>query len=725
MNISIHQLTDDVVRVRMIPPGVKKITALEAYGYLFKDALKSAPANASKLEVTQAADGLLTATSNGKRLFTMTGCSIEAEGLRTVFDLFDPEEDWIGFGDQVRDRLFHRGTKIECVVTNVVGYIPVPFFMSTRGYAVLLNTTYHCTFDMGVGGKKEFGWLDRRGALDFYIFAGTDFKSLLRRYLDLTGKPVLPPLWSFGLWYICRTQANADEVIQNALAFRDRGIPCDVIGLEPGWMEVNYDLTTEKNWNKARFDLPDWQKKGRHHFISVLKRMGYHLELWMCMEYDLGYEEERRRSRIRSAALEWTEEDVYATRKDIDIDGHLGDARLADQVTNPDEPWFEHLKKFVDWGADFFKQDGAFQISFHHDRYWRGSQMNDCEWHNFYPLCYSRQMLEGFEQYTGRRGLVFTVSGWTGFQHYCGTWTGDTGGRIETLGAMLNTALVGHSFCTNDMEVAEAEGIHFGYLLPWSQVNSWTYFRMPWLQGTRLVEMHQRYAKLRSRLVPYIYSGARIACEGGDSLLLPLVMEYPEDRNCRTILHEYLLGPSLLVGIYKHDIYFPAGAWYDLWTGEIVASHGETRQINWPEEYGGVLYLRAGCVLPLGPEMAYRGEKLLDAMELLWYPATEVRAFEFYEDDGISFDYRSGKYAITTFANSAENGKYRLKIAVSGDATLIPVDRIWKISIVSAVAPAEIRVNGQALTPADWQFDEIRHRIELLQPLTEGLIELT
>ena len=89
MNISVHQLTDDVVRVRMIPPGVKKITALEAYGYLFEDALKAAPANASKLEVTQATDGSLTATDNGTRLFTMTGCSIETEGLRTVFDLFE------------------------------------------------------------------------------------------------------------------------------------------------------------------------------------------------------------------------------------------------------------------------------------------------------------------------------------------------------------------------------------------------------------------------------------------------------------------------------------------------------------------------------------------------------------------------------------------------------------------------------------------------------------
>ena len=102
--------------------------------------------------------------------------------------------------------------------------------------------------------------------------------------------------------------------------------------------------------------------------------------------------------------------------------------------------------------------------------------MTDAEMHNLYPLLYARQMWEGFAQYANRRPVVFTVSGWSGFQAWCGTWTGDTGGRLETLGAMLNTAMLGHCWATNDMEVMQPEGIHFGYLQPWSQINSFRFF---------------------------------------------------------------------------------------------------------------------------------------------------------------------------------------------------------------------------------------------------------
>ena len=99
------------------------------------------------------------------------------------------------------------------------------------------------------------------------------------------------------------------------------------------------------------------------------------------------------------------------------------------------------MKKFVDQGVDFFKQDGANQVGSHPDRLW-GNGKPDSEIHNLYPLLYSRQMYEGFEAYTSRRLVIFTPCGWTGFQAWAGTWTGDTGGRLTTLAAMLNTSIV-------------------------------------------------------------------------------------------------------------------------------------------------------------------------------------------------------------------------------------------------------------------------------------------
>ncbi len=726
MQISVTRLAPDMVRIQARPAWRKKNSALTDYGFLFDAAVAAAPeAACDTLEIREENGRCEAFGGNGRKLFTLLECAPGDTAAETVFEAFDPDEDWMGFGDQTRDRLFHRGFRIECEVDDVVSYLPVPWFMSTRGYGILVNTTHHVTFDMASAEPGRFGWLDRSGVVDFYVIAAPDFKSLLRRYLALTGNPELPPLWSFGLWYICRTQADADEVMRNAVDFRREQLPCDVIGLEPGWMQKDYDLSCDKNWNKARFDLDEWQKTGKHHFIRALKRMGFHLELWLCCDYDLGFEEERRRGR-NAVAAPLTEAEILARRKDIDIDGHLGEPILFDKITRPGEAWFEHLKQFVDWGADFFKQDGAFQVCFHPDRFWRGSRMTDEEMHNLYPLLYSRQMKEGLEEYTGKRGVVFTVAGWVGFQHYCGTWTGDTGGRIETLGAMLNTAIVGHSWCTNDLEATEAEGIHFGYLLPWSQINSWTYFRMPWVQGDALLAMHRFYAQFRAQLVPYLYSYARCAAQGGAPLLLPLALEFPGDRECRKILHEYLLGRDLLVGIYRKEMYFPAGEWRDFWTGEIIVSQGEFRIVDWPADRGGALYLRRGALVPLGPVMAYRGERELDAMTLWCFPgAADHAECELYEDDGVSFAYRDGGYALTRIAMHREADRLRLSILPpEGEAKFVPAARNWQLVICLPRAPRAVRVDGIPAAASEDCFDAARGELRLTLNRMAGVVEL-
>jgi hypothetical protein len=167
-------------------------------------------------------------------------------------------------------------------------------------------------------------------------------------------------------------------------------------------MDKDYDASLDKKWNPKLFALTDWQKKGEHTFIKALQRMGYHLELWICNEYDLSYEEERK----ISAELEPDDRPGPAFSELADMDEHFLWPRRMDQITKPEEPWFEHLKQFVDWGADFFKQDGAWQICAHPDRLY-GNGMTDAEMHNLYPLLYSRQMWEGFAQYKNRRELAF------------------------------------------------------------------------------------------------------------------------------------------------------------------------------------------------------------------------------------------------------------------------------------------------------------------------------
>ena len=217
-------------------------------------------------------------------------------------------------------------------------------------------------------------------------------------------------------------------------------------------------------------------------------------------------------------------------------------------------------------------------------------------------------MYIGFKAKTDLRPVVFTPCGWTGFQAFAGTWTGDTGGDLSNLGGVLNTAIVGGSFTTIDMDAETKEGIHFGYLLPWSLIDSWTSFDQPWVLGKDLLAMHKYYSRLRSRLVPYLYTSAEESVRTGWPLVRPLTMDYPKDKNCRENLHQYLLGPDLIVGIYDKEIYFPKGRWKDYWTGEVVEG-GETKNISWPDDRGGALYVRCGGIIPLGPVMEYRWRK--------------------------------------------------------------------------------------------------------------------
>ncbi|MCK5738170.1 glycoside hydrolase family 31 protein, partial [bacterium] len=629
------------------------------------------------------------------------------------------DEDWVGFGDQTRERLYHRGHSANLWVSNVKSYVPVPFFMSTDGYGILINSTHHVVCDMCHSEEDTFFWQDKRGDIDFYVFAGDNFKNIINQYCDLTGKPKLPPVWSFGTWFICRMQANDFELMDNAVKFRERGIPCDVIGLEPTWMEKWYDYSTEKKWNDKDFNLPYWAPNGPHNFFNALYRMGYKFELWLCMDYDLSYEAERRIKGKVDAIKAVDEGGAFHEGAEMDL--HFSAPTYMDKITKPEEPWFEHLKKFVDQGISFFKQDGSLQVNDHPDRLY-GNGMNDAEMHNLYPLLYSQQMILGFEEYTGKRAVAFTDAGWTGFQAWCGTWTGDTGGGLGTLGGMLNTSLVGHSWSTNDMEATQKEGIHFGYLQPWSQINSWTYWRMPWVQGAEMETMHTYYARLRSRLIPYIYSWAFQATQSAIPLMLPLTLEFEKDPACREILHEYLLGRDLLVTIFKEETYLPTGRWKNFWTGEIYEGN-QSYTISWPQNRGGGLFVREGAIIPMGPVMQYRGEKPLDDIELYLFPGEMKTTFEFYEDDGVTLKHQDGEHLITPITLEKSRTAVQIQIGTpKGRFDNGIKTRCWKLTLALDSKPLTVTVDNDIVL--GWHWDQGRNEVEITEICDNSTIEI-
>ena len=610
-----------------------------------------------------------------------------------------PQEKFLGFGDQSRERIEHRGHSATMWVRNVASYIPVAFFMSTRGYGLCVNTTFEHTFDMGETSPEWFGFEGERGRLDYYFIHGPTLPELLDRYTDLTGKPPMPPLFSFGLWFLCRTGANDREAVDDCYNFRREELPCDLVQLEPGWMDTIYDYATSRYWSKERFPMAEYMAYGPHSFMAAMKRMGFKLGLWECNDYDLSFEEERRLK--GQAAGDDFEPDVIG----YEVDEHLRGQVWQDKLTKPAEPWFEHHKKFVDQGVVYFKQDGSKQVMEHPDRLY-GNGMTDAEMHNLYPLIYSKQMHLGYREHTGQRALGFTSGGFTGVQRYTGTWTGDTGGGPLPLVAMLNLGLSGHSFTTCDMEVTTKEGIHFGFLQPWAQVNSWNYFRHPWLLGDELKPVFKFYDELRYRLIPYVYSYAHVSRLTGMPIFRAMPLAFPDDEKCYTLTHQYMLGEELLVNAFEPDVYLPAGEWIDYWTGE---RHTGPKEFVYepPADRGGALFVREGAIIPMWPLMQYVGQKPVDEVTLDIFPGADAE-FTLYEDDGISYAYEEGSVATTEFRVAPQQQSLCVQIGKrAGRFQGMDPRPSFLLKVHTRLTAAEVALDGKPLPHAPCLSDAL------------------
>ncbi|MDZ4198673.1 MAG: glycoside hydrolase family 31 protein [Kiritimatiellia bacterium] len=658
-------------------------------------------------------------STRGKDLLRSAGpLRSDAAGFSAAFELDDTEKIY-GLGDVARDRVEKRGFRTAMWVRNVASYVPIPFLMSSRGWAIFVNTTWRHYFDVGAKIKNRVQFWAKEGDLDFFLIAGDSFEELLDLYTERVGRPQMLPLWAYGLTFVCNQQAHAREMIDDALHLRRADIPCDVIGLEPGWMSKHYDLSVEKTWHEERFYIPPWVRKpgdpsvgNDQTFMGAARRLGFKVSLWLCCDYDLSFEEERRKGSEAVGGAE--SEPVERPEDDFEQDDHFGHgASLMDRVTRPEEPWFDHLKKFVADGASAFKMDGAFQVNAHPDRRW-GNGMTDEEMHNLYPTLLNKQMHLGFREFTNRRPMIYTSGGYAGIQQYSATWAGDTGGGIKPLVSMINHGLSGHVNTSCDMDVFSPAGIHFGFLQPWAQVCSWAYWRHPWLLGDKLLPVFRYYAKLRYRLLPYIYSAAHRAARTGFPILRGMPLVAPDDPASDQALHQYMLGDFLLTAAFTNKMHLPAGRWIDFWTGTTHSGPADL-ELDLPEDRGGPLFVREGALLPQYPEMDYIGQRPLNDLLLDVYPGAEG-VFTMVEDDGISFDYTEGKTAVTEMRLKCAPGRAVLTVAPRrGIYNGMPETRAFSVICHVGKKPAQVLLNGNALAedPTGYRFDSEKKTLTL------------
>ena len=590
-----------------------------------------------------------------------------------------------GGGNTSRSHIQHRGEILRMWSTYQHTESPHPFMLSTGGWAIYNNNTTEQYFDAGAVDPGTFNIYDTSPEADFYLMFGDGIPSLLDAYTQVTGRPYLLPRWAYGLCFGPNMLEDQFDIVRDGAMMRDMGFPCDLLWLEPQWMAKRYDFSTSKTWNFDKFSPePYWRHedypKTEHNqlFIGRLHAMGYHLGLWLCLEYDPSI----------------TEEDEIAEREGRKASGQ--------------EHWCDHLLNFVDFGVDGFKLDPARTIDEHPGMVYHNNR-GDRQMHNLNQVLILKQVSSSFARHTGRRAWLHYCGGWSGSQQWGAMTSGDNGGTIVALFDQLNMGLSGFMNSSCDVMSAprniQAQSLHFGTFLPWMQINSWFSMHHPFYFGGEMRKTYLGYARLRAALLPYIYSASLEGAQTGMPIVRALPLEFPDDRKADDLTTEFMFGPSLLVGAFSNEIYLPEGEWIDYWTGERLEG-GRTITHQYPSDKAGLLFARGGAILPMCPAPAdgSRGavidgkqpQSSFDTLTVKIFPCGKS-SYVLREDDGTSFAYKDGAWASTAMRCEQAGNKVTFSVEpVQGTYEGMSPMRTYHLQFALSARPSAVTVNGTA-----------------------------
>ena len=512
-------------------------------------------------------------------------------------------------------------------------YKHVPFFISTRGYGVFVNESKPIQFWVGTREICKNVFAVEGDLIDYYFFAGTP-GDVLEAYTDLTGKPAVPPKWSFGTWMSRISYVTREQVLDTARKLREGRFPCDLIHIDTNWFDE--DWKCDWKFDSERFPDPAGM-------FRELAEMNFRASLWQA-PYVVDELEIAKEAREKGVLAENRGPFFF-----IIYPAHVIDLSKPEAVE-----WYqEKLRALLDLGVSCIKVDFGEGIERHQvfQRY-SGSEM-----HNLYSLLYDRAVFEVTEAARGE-GIIWARSAYAGSQRYPVHWSGDNSSTFHdllcSLRGGLSLGLCGFTFWAQDCggftgTPTDKLYIRFTQLC---MLNSHIRyhgggprFREPWNYEPRTQDIVRGLLELRYRLIPYIYSEARHLAARGLPMIQHLVLGFHDDPNVYSLDDQYLFGRNLLAApiLTEEDerrIYFPEGGWYDFWTGERFEG---PRWISYSCPIERVpVFGREGTILPLGPVMQYVGEKgLADGLLLMVFPRPDGSAAYRLEDDGASYELKA------------------------------------------------------------------------------------
>ncbi|NGZ74938.1 alpha-xylosidase [Saccharibacillus alkalitolerans] len=480
-------------------------------------------------------------------------------------------------------------------------YKNVPFYLSSFGYGVFVDHPEKVSYEVGSEQVEKVQFSVPGERLRYYIVGGDTLKDVLANYTALTGRPALPPAWSYGLWLSTSFTTPYDEDTVNHFVdgMFERNIPVHVFHFDCFWMK-------EFQWCDFRWDtdqFPDPQG-----MLNRLKAKGLNICVWINSY--IGQKSYLFREGMeRGYLVKTTEGDVWQW------DRWQGGMGLVD-FTNPDAAeWFKSkLRPLIQMGVDSFKTDFGERIPSEGVVYHDGS--DPVKMHNYYTFLYNKAVFEVLEEVKGRdQALVFARSATAGGQQFPVHWGGDcTASYVsmaETLRGGLSLGLCGFGFWSHDIsgfENTASPDVYkrwsaFGLLSSHSRLHGSQSYRVPWLFDDEASEVLRHFTALKMRLMPYLFASSLEAVSGGLPMMRAMLLEFGEDPACEELDRQYMLGGSLLVAPIFNErgealYYLPEGRWTHLLSGEEVQG-GRWRRENY-DYFGLPLFVRPNTLLALG-----------------------------------------------------------------------------------------------------------------------------
>ena len=503
-------------------------------------------------------------------------------------------------------------------------YKNIPFYITNRGYGVFVNHTEKVNFSVAYEKVSKVQFHVEGEHLEYYVIDGPTPKDVLNKYTQLTGRPALPPAWSFGLWLTTSFTTSYDEKTVNSFieGMHSRNLPLRTFHFDCFWMGA-YQWCDFK-WDPETFPDPE----------AMLKRMkeNYHLKICVWINPYVG-----QKSRLFKEGME---KGYFIKRTNGDVwqwDKWQPGCAFID-FTNPEATkWYQsYLRQLLKMGVDCFKTDFGERIPVEDAVYFDKSSPK--KMHNFYTYLFNKAVFDLLTEELGpNEACLFARSACAGGQQFPVHWGGDCSAEYESMAETLRGGLSlcssGFGFWSHDIggfeNTAPADiykrWIAFGLFSSHSRLHGSKSYRVPWVYDDEACDVLRYFTCLKQKLMPYLFREAVRAHQTGTPMLRPMFLEFPGEKGCETLDQQYMMGDNLLVApVFTKegdvDFYLPKISKWTHLTNDNVVEGG-----MWNHEVHNFLslplYVRPNSIIVWGsndqvPDYDYTDGSLAEIFEL-------------------------------------------------------------------------------------------------------------